>query len=59
MRYYGSIILQPVMGEVMSYMFDPVGEEPADPEEGGDDFPDRETREQVILHAIHDFTRLF
>ena len=33
MRYYGSIILQPVMGEVMPFMFDPVGEEPADPEE--------------------------
>ena len=50
MRYYRSIILQPVMGEVMSYMFDPVGEEPADPEKGG---------AQVFLHAINDFTRLF
>ena len=60
MIIYESIILQPVFGEVMPYMLDPVGRRrTSTPEEGGENFPKRETREQVLPHAINNFTRLY
>ena len=57
MIIYESIILQPVFGEVMPYMLDPVGRRrTSTPEEGGENFPNSE---QVLPHTINNFTRLY